>query len=160
MNHYAIISMLAAPAACVCSCTSSESVKTFAATEIISELASLIASHKDSDVSVAVNDLHSYLSRRTDFIIVAVKDMSDDDKMKLIQGIKQSEELKKLIEVIMSMEDGKLVKTYTEADDLNPEKIAGDLPFETKMQLIDIVADIAKISVALGVEKEKIRDSF
>lgn len=87
-------------------------------------------------------------------------DMSAEDKIKLIQEIKQSEELKKLVEAAMSASDGKLVKAYTELDAFDANEIAGKLSFDTKIRFIEIVADVAKICVALGIENEKVRDLF
>lgn len=160
MKQYALTSLFAVSCACLYSCSAPEQVTQFAAKETISELTNLVAAHRDSDTATAVSSLHAFLADRTPIIIAAVKDMPVEEKIKLIQEIKQSAELKKLVETAMSISDGKLVKSYTELDDFEPEDIAGKLSFDTKIQLIEIVADIAKISVALGIENEKVRDSF
>ena len=84
--------------------------------------------------------------------------MDEAQKVTVINNVKQSPELKKLIETIAGAQESPLVRVTAMT---GPEKVAQQMSLDTKMKIVDIAANIAKITVALGVvDSENVRKAL
>ena len=91
-------------------------------------------------------------------LVAALGDLDEAQKVTVINNVKQSPELAKLIATIDGAQKSPLVLATAMT---GPEKVAQQMSLDTKMKIVDIAANIAKITVALGVvDSENVRKAL
>ena len=146
------------PALVLSSCSTPEESATSEVVDCLSSLTELMVDVQDEDLATAIDELHSFLESETPGLVAALGDLDEAQKVTVINNVKQSPELAKLIATAGSLQNSPLVVSTAM---VGQEKLAKGMSLETKMKIVDIAANIAKITVALGVvESENVRDAL
>ena len=143
-----------APVACMSSYASDEVVAQDALKSAISELTAVVSNAKDKELVTLVDELDALLSKVTPDILARLEPLSDEQRMMIIGTLAQAPELVALMEASRTLEESKAAATLAPlVDGGNPAAAADVLPYGSKMKLIDIVANLTKIAIGLGVDK-------
>lgn len=162
MNRYTYLALAAVPAICLSACSESSQPTTVSAIDpnvFIAELATTLETNKNADLPTYINALHKLMQKNTPGVIKSLAAMTDEQKITLIQQIPSSESASKIIATAITMQNSKVAETISLiVADKNTAKV--NISLESKLQFVDISADIIKIAIALGVDKPQIQEAL
>ena len=158
MKTFAYLGFAVVPAIVLSSCSSPEESATADVVDCLDSLTELVHDVQDEDLTTAIDELHSFLEAETPGLVAALGDLDEAQKVTVINNVKQSPELAILIATIKGAQESPLVQATAMT---SPEKVAQQMSLDTKMKIVDIAANIAKITVALGVvDSENVRKAL
>lgn len=159
MKKFTYLAVAATSALVFTSCSSPEEKATDAVKDTLEDLTELVNENKDEDLETAIDELHSLLEKRTPQIISALEDLSDAERVTFINNVVNLPEVKTLTMTVMSAANSPVALSAAKLSD-DPAAADAVLPMESRMKLVDICANLAKIGVALRLEREDVRDAF
>lgn len=158
MKTFTYLSFAVVPALVLSSCSSPEESATADVVDCLSSLTELVKDVQTENLETAIDELHSFLESETPGLVAALGDLDEAQKVTVINNVKQSPELANLIAAINAAKASPLVLTTTMT---GPDKVAQQMSLDTKMKIVDIAANLVKITVALGVvESENVRKAL
>lgn len=143
-----------APVICMSSYASDEVAAQDALKGAISELTTVVSNAKDKELVTLIDELDALLAKVTPDILARLEPLSDEQRMMIIGSLAQAPELAALTQAAQTLEESKAAAALGPivAGD-NPAAAADVLPYASKMKLIDIVANLTKIAIGLGIDK-------
>ena len=157
LKKCALLAFAAIPAFVFSSCSSSEESATSAAKNVVEDLTDLVKENKSASIIDMVAALHEYVEEETPDLVAEFKDLSDAERASVIVNVLKSDEGKKLIAELETLSANESVaKVVGEAMSNGTENLA-EFPMETKMQIIEIGANVLKVGVSLGIDKAAVQ---
>ena len=157
LKKFAFVAFAAVPALVFTSCSSSEESATSAAKNVVEDLTELVKDNKSASVIDMVAALHEYVEEETPDLIAEFEDLTDAERAAVIVSVLKSDEGKKLLAEIEALSANESVaKVVGKAMSSGPEELS-DFPLETKLQVVDIAANVLKVAVTLGIDKKEVQ---
>lgn len=154
MTKYTCLALAFAPVVCMSSYASEDVAAQDTLKGAIVELTSLAESAKDKELVTLVDELDALLAKVTPDILARLESLTDEQRMMLIGSLAQSPELAGLMEAVQLLGESKAAATLMPLMTSENAAAAADvLPFASKMKLVDIVANLTKMVIGLGVDK-------
>lgn len=154
MNKQALIALFLAPAVCMNVYADNVTTAKTSLQGAMSELATLASNSQQKEIEQVINDLHALLARVTPGILTALEPLTNDERMVLISQLSSTPEFGAMVQAAAPLSQSKAVLTL--APIVNNEDAAGAvnvISYQGKMKLIDIVANLTKISIGLGADQ-------
>ena len=160
LKKFAFVAFASVPALVFSSCSSPEESATDSLKDAVADLAELIEDNKSESVEDIIAELNDFFADVTPDLIAEFENLTDAERVAVIKNIAQSEEGKKLVAAFQSLQGneslGKLVPTAMMGDTSH----VAALPLETKLQAVDICANLVKLAVAIGVERTEVQKAL
>ena len=162
MNKYAYITLALAPMACMTVQASPEVTAQDTIKAAITQLTTQLSGAQDKDLATLVADLDAVLSSCTPGILQALEPLTAEQRMNVMAAISEAAEMGALAEAAAPLSEGKAAAVVMPAiaGEEDPMALVNTLSYKTKIQLIDITANLLKISIALGLDSPAILGSF
>ena len=154
MNKFACMALAFAPVVCMSSYASDEVAAQDALISAITELTTVVSTSRDKELVTLVDELDALLTKVTPNILVKLEPLNDEQRMLIIGSMAQSPELTMLMEAAHALPESKAAATLAPIlSGKNPAAAAEVLPYASKIKLVDIVSNLTKIAIGLGVDK-------
>lgn len=159
MNKYTYFALAMAPVVCMTAQATPEVAALDSIKAAMSELTTLVSTSQDKDLPTLVADLDAVLAAAMPGILAQLEPLTDEQRMSVIQGMMQSEELSKLAEGAAPLSEGKAAATLMPAiaGEGDPVALSASLPFKTKIQVIDIASNLLKLTIGLGIDSPAVQ---
>lgn len=153
---------IAVPALCMSVQATPETAAQDAIKGAIVNLSDCAAASSDKDLPTLISEVNTILTNVTPGILTALEPLTNEQKVTVIQAIMTSEEIGKLAEATAPLSESKAAATVMPAvaGEADPMSLTADMTMQTKLQVIDIVANIAKIAIGLGVDTPAVLEMF
>ena len=159
MFKYTCLALALAPAVCMTAQANPEVAATTAIRATIGNLTTIIENSQTKDLPAFVSEVDALLSRATPEILSTLEPLTDEQRVAVITALMQAPELAQFmgsIEPLMaSPAAGELMPAMS--GQVDPAALAAAQPMKTKLQFIDICANLLKISIALGVDSPTVQ---
>ena len=160
LKKFAFVAFAAVPALVFTSCSSPEEAATDSVKDAVADLAELSEDNKSESIEDIIDELNDFFADVTPELIEEFEDLTDAERVAVIKNIAQCEEGKKLITAFSSLEGNEsLAKLVPSAMSGDTSKVA-ELPLETKLQTVDICANLVKLAVAIGVDRPEVQKAL
>lgn len=128
----------------------------------MSSLATLMSSSQDKELPALIADLDSLLAGSTPGILTALEPLTDEQRVAVIMGLMQSPELGAVCEALAPLSESKAAAAVMPAivGEADPASIPATLPYKTKLQVVDIAANLLKIAIGLGIDSPACQQAF
>lgn len=162
MNKYTYMALALAPMVCMTVQASPEVTAQDTIKTALTQLTARLDGAQDKDLPALISELDAQLSASTPAIVQALEPLTNEQRLSVIQGLMSAPELNALVAAAAPLSEGKaaaaLMPTITgEAD---PTELSSALPFKTKLQVIDIAANLLKICIGLGIDSPAVHGMF
>ena len=160
MKKFAFAAFAAVPALVFTSCSSPEESATDSVKDVLVDLTELIKDNKSACIVDLVDELHAFVEDVTPDLMSDFEDLTDAERAAVIVNVLKSDEGKKLVAELESLSTNEsLLKVVNKAMNGKVDS-AADLPMETKLQAVDICANLVKIAVTLGIDKPSVQEGI
>lgn len=154
MNKFIVTSVLLAPLACMNAYADREAAAEEAMRGALVELSAVAQQAMHKELVPLIGELHAALHPKTEGILHALTALTPEERMVLIANISQSPEMAELIQAVAPLDKSKAAATIEPLmQGKDAAALAAILTTTAKLQLIDIMADLSKIAVALGADQ-------
>ena len=150
MNKYTYIALALAPVAGMTVQASPEVTAQDTIKAALTQLATQLSGSQEKDLPSIVAELDSLLASCTPGILQALEPLTAEQRSTVLSSIMQAEEINALAAAAAPLSEGKAAATVMPAS-LTPQ---------TKMQMVDITANLLKIGIALGLDSPAVLESF
>ena len=162
MNKYTYIALALAPVAGMTVQASPEVTAQDTIKAALTQLATQLSGSQEKDLPTIVAELDSLLTSCTPGILQALEPLTAEQRSTVLSSIMQSEEINALTASAAPLAEGKAAATVMPAvaGEGDPMTLVTSLTPQTKMQMVDITANLLKIGIALGLDSPAILESF
>lgn len=162
MNKYTYIALALAPMVCITAQATPEEAAQTTIKAAISNLTTQLADAKDKDLPALISELDALLSRCTPEILTSLEPLTDEQRLTVITGLMQSPELGALMAAVEPLSESKAAATMLPAigGEADPAGLAASIPLKTKLQAVDITANLLKIAFGLGIDSPTVQGAF
>ncbi|MBR3902022.1 MAG: hypothetical protein IKJ29_00010 [Akkermansia sp.] len=159
MNRYTYFALALAPVVCMTAQATPEVAALDSLKAAVRDLTTLVSSSQEKDLPTLVADLDTLLATAMPGILTQLEPLTDEQRLSVIQGIMQSEELGKLAEAAAPLCESKAAAPLMPAlsGEGDPVALSASLPFKTKVQVVDIAANVLKLAIGLGVDSPAVQ---
>ncbi len=162
MTQYSYIALALAPVVCLTAQATPEATAQDTIKTALTQLTTRLSNAQDKDLPTLISELDAQLADSTPAILQALEPLNNEQRLSVIQGLMQATELSALMEASAPLAEGKAAATLMPAisGETPPTELAATLPYKTKLQIIDIAANLLKICIGLGVDDPAIHGMF
>lgn len=162
MTKYTYMALALAPMVCMTVQATPEVTAQDTIKAALTQLASRLDGAQDKDLPTLISELDAQLAASTPAILQALEPLTNEQRLNVIQGLMAAEELNALVTAAAPLSEGKAATTIMPAlsGEADPAELASALPFKTKLQVIDIAANLLKICIGLGIDSPQIHGMF
>lgn len=162
MNKYTYIALALAPMACITAQATPEVAAQTTIKAAITNLTTQLADAKDKDLPTLISELDALLSRCTPEILTSLEPLTDEQRLAVITGLMQSPELGALMAAVEPLGESKAAATVMPAigGETDPASLAASMSLKTKLQAVDITANLLKIALGLGIDSPTVQGAF
>ena len=159
MNKYTYFAMALAPAVCMVAQATPEVAALDSIKSAMRDLTTLVSTSQEKDLPALVADLDSVLAAAVPGILTQLEPLTDEQRLSVIQGIMQAEEVGQLMEGMAPLCEGKAAATIMPAvsGEADPVALSASLPFKTKLQVVDISSNLLKLAIGLGIDSPAVQ---
>lgn len=159
MNRYTCFALALAPVVCMTAQATPEVAALDSIKAAMRDLTTLVSSSQEKDLPTLVADLDAVLSAAMPGILTQLEPLTDEQRLSVIQGLMQAEELGKLIEGAAPLAEGKAAATIMPAvaGEADPVALSASIPFKTKLQVVDITSNLLKLAIGLGIDSPAVQ---
>ncbi len=159
MFKYTCLALALAPAVCMTAQANPEVTATTTIRAAIGNLASVASQSQTKDLPAVISEIDALLSRSTPEILSTLEPLTDEQRVAVITALMQAPEIAQLmgsLEPLMASPAAAELMPVM-AGEADPAAMAAAQPMKTKLQFIDICANLLKISIALGVDSPTVQ---
>ena len=167
MNKCFFITAVMAPAMCLVSCSDPQESAQGQMEDFLEGVANVVHRSEGDSAEEFIDDLHGYVCGKAPGLVDSLLELKDAERKAVLRGVVKSEALRELIKrvaqaaIARGIDDKELIKACVKARSTNdPEKafeaVEEVLPYETRIQAVEIAAAWVKIGVALGVDDQEV----
>ena len=162
MNKYTYIALALAPMACMTVQASPEVTAQDTIKSAITQLSTQLSGAQDKDLATVVSEIASVLSSCTPGILQALEPLTNEQRMAVVSALMESEEMNALAMAAAPLAEGKAATEVMPAvsGEGDPMALVATLSSKTKIETVDIVANLLKIGIALGLDSPELLESF
>lgn len=162
MNKYTYIALALAPVACMTVQASPEVTAQDTIKAALTQLATQLSGSQEKDLPTIVAELDSLLASCTPGILQALEPLTAEQRSTVLSAIMQAEEINAFAAAAAPLAEGKAAATVMPAvaGEGDPMELVTSLATRTKIQIVDITANLLKIGLALGLDSPAILESF
>ncbi len=162
MNKHVFFAMALAPVVCMTAQATPEVAALDSIKAAMRNLTTVVSSAQDKDLPALVAELDAVLSAAVPGILTQLEPLTDEQRLSVIQGLMQAEELGQLVEGAAPLAEGKAAATLMPAiaGEADPVALSASLPFKTKVQVVDIAANLLKLAIGLGADSPAVQEMF
>ncbi len=153
------LALVLAPAVCMTAQANPEVAATTSIRAAIGHLAAVAADSQTKDLPTIISEIDALLSRSTPEILASLESLTDEQRVAVITALMQAPEIAQLmgsLEPLMASPAAAELMPVM-AGEADPAAMAAAQPLKTKLQVIDICANLLKISIALGVDSPTVQ---
>lgn len=162
MTKHTYLALALAPMACMAVQASPEVTAQDTIKAALTQLTVCLDGAQDKDLPTLISELDAQLSAGTPAILQALEPLTNAQRAGVIQGLMTAPELNALVAAAAPLSEGKaaaaLMPTIT--GEATPTALSSTLPFKTKLQVIDIAANLLKICIGLGIDSPDVHGMF
>ena len=151
-----------APMACMTAQASPEATAQDTIKAALTQLTTRLHGAQDKDLPTLISALDAQLSCSTPAILQALEPLTNAQRLSVIQGLMEAEEVNTFMAAGPTLGESKALTTLMPA--LTGEGDIGEvfatLPFKTKLQVVDIAANLLKICIGLGIDSPEVHGMF
>ena len=162
MNKYTYIALALAPMACMTVQASPEVTAQDTIKAAVTQLSTQLSGAQDKDLPTIVSEIASVLSSCTPGILQALEPLTNEQRMTVVSSLMASEEMNALAMAAAPLAEGKAAAEVMPAvsGEGDPMALVATLSSKTKIETVDIVANLLKIGIALGLDSPELLESF
>lgn len=162
MNKYTYIALALAPMACMTVQASPEVTAQDTIKSAITQLTTQLSGAQDKDLPTIVSEIASVLSSCTPGILQSLEPLTNEQRMTVVSSLMASEEMNALSMAAAPLAEGKAAAEVMPAvsGEGDPMALVATLSSKTKIETVDIVANLLKIGIALGLDSPAMLESF
>lgn len=162
MNKYTYIALALAPMACMTVQASPEVTAQDTIKAAVTQLSTQLSGAQDKDLPTIVSEIASVLSSCTPGILQSLEPLTNEQRMTVVSSLMASEEMNALAMAAAPLAEGKAAAEVMPAvsGEGDPMALVATLSSKTKIETVDIVANILKIGIALGLDSPELLQSF
>lgn len=162
MNKYTYIALALAPMVCITAQATPEEAAQTTIKAAITNLTTQLADAKNKDLPTLISELDALLSRSTPEILATLEPLTDEQRLAVITGLMQAPELSALMAAVESLNESKAAASVMPAigGATDPASFAASMPLKTKLQAVDITANLLKIALGLGIDSPTVQSAF
>lgn len=160
LKKIAFVAFAAVPALVFTSCSSPEEAATDSVKDVIVDLTELLDDNKSESLEDIIDELHGFVADVTPDLIDEFEDLTVEERVAVIKSIAESEEAKKLVPVVMALSGNDSIQKLSATAMSGDSTGVAAMPLETKMQAVDICANLVKIAIALGIDDPKVQEAL
>lgn len=154
MNKFIASALFLAPMVCMNVYADNTTVACDALKGAVVELTTVAQNAKDKDLEPLIGELHGVLNKTTPGILAALAPLTPEECGNVIGMLSEAPELGALMQAVQPLSEGKAAATVMPMI-ANEDAAAAAKTISTpaKLQLIDIIANLTKVAVALGADQ-------
>lgn len=162
MTKYTYMALALAPMVCMTVQASPEVAAQDTIKAAITQLTARLNGAQDKDLPALISELDAQLSASTPAILQALEPLTNAQRAGVIQGLMTAPELQALATAAAPLSEGQAAAALMPAiaGDANPAELAATLPYKTKLQVIDVAANLLKICIGLGIDSPEVHGMF
>lgn len=162
MNKYTYIALALAPMACMTVQASPEVTAQDTIKAAVTQLSTQLSGAQDKDLPTIVSEIASVLSSCTPGILQSLEPLTNEQRMTVVSSLMASEEMNALAMAAAPLAEGKAAAEVMPAvsGEGDPMALVATLSSKTKIETVDIVANLLKIGIALGLDTPELLESF
>ncbi len=168
MNKYIYIAAAMVPSVCMVSCSDPRESAQAAADDFLDGLAEIFQDCEGDSIQDVISDVHSYVESEVDDLLDELDDLNESERRAVLQGMIKSQSMRNCIKratqaaIAHVIDDKELIHDFVAAAETRDDKKLFDalekhLPYETRMEAIEIGMAFVKIGYALGMDQEDAR---
>lgn len=160
MNKHTLFAMAMAPMVCMTVQANPEVAALDSIKAAMRNLTTVMSTSQDKDLPTLVADLDAVLSAAVPGILTQLEPLTDEQRLSVLQGLMQAEELGQMMEGAAPLAEGKAAATVMPAiaGEADPVALSASLPFKTKTQVVDITANLLKLAIGLGIDSPAVQE--
>ena len=167
MNKFFYITAALAPTMCLVSCSDPKEAAQGQVEDFLEDVARVVHRSEGDSLEEFVDNLHGCVCGEAPGLVDDLLELTDAERKAVLRGVIKSESLRTFIKrvaqaaIARGIDDKELIKACVKAGSTNdPEKafeaVEEVLPYETRIQAVEIAAAWVKIGVALGVDDQEV----
>lgn len=167
MNKFFYITAALAPTMCLVSCSDPQEAAQGQVEDFLEDVARVVHRSEGDSLEEFVDNLHGCVCGEAPGLVDDLLELTDAERKAVLRGVIKSESLRTFIKrvaqaaIARGIDDKELIKACVKAGSTNdPEKafeaVEEVLPYETRIQAVEIAAAWVKIGVALGVDDQEV----
>ena len=162
MNKDTSIALALAPMACMTVQASPEVTAQDTIKAAVTQLSTQLSGAQDKDLPTIVSEIASILSSCTPGILQSLEPLTNEQRMTVVSSLMASEEMNALALAAAPLAEGKAAAEVMPAvsGEADPMALVSTLSSKTKIETVDIVANLLKIGIALGLDSPAMLESF
>lgn len=153
------------PCVCMVSCSDPRESAQEEVEDFMEGIAEIVHDSEGDTIEELIHDLHGYVESKAPGIVDDLADLNDGDRRAVLQGVVKSEALRQLVKRVAQaaiarlVDDKELIREGWESFESGSDEkefafFDKHLPYETRIEAIEIGLSFAKIGVALGIDKD------
>lgn len=165
MNKYIYIAAAMVPSVCMVSCSDPRESAQAAADDFLDGLAEIFQDCEGDSIQDVISDVHSYVESEVDDLLDELDDLNESERRAVLQGMIKSQSMRNCIKraaqaaIAHVIDDKELIHDFIAAAEARDDKKLFDtlekhLPYETRMEAIEIGMAFVKIGYALGLDQD------
>lgn len=162
MNKHTFFALALAPMVCLTVQATPEDDAATAIKATMSNLTTLVKEGTQKDLPTLISELDSLLSRSTPHILTQLEPLTNEQRRNVITALYGSPEFMGLMEVAALLQQSQAANELMPVIDgiIDPHQYVAGMPLKTKLQVIDICANLLKISLGLGIDSPEVMSLF
>lgn len=162
MTKYTYMALALAPMVCMTVQASPEVAAQDTIKAALTQLTARLNGAQEKDLPTLIAELDAQLSASTPAILQALEPLTNAQRASVIQGLMAAPELQALAAAAAPLGEGQAAAAIMPAiaGDADPAELAASLPYKTKMQVIDVAANLLKICIGLGIDSPEVHGMF
>ena len=162
MNKYSFFALALAPMVCMTVQATPEDDAAGAIKATMSNLTTLVKEGTAKDLPTLISELDSLLARATPNILTQLEPLTNEQRKNVIIALSGSPEFMELMEVAALLQQSQAANELMPVIGgvIDPQTYIAGTPLKTKLQVIDICANLLKISLGLGIDSPEVMSIF
>lgn len=162
MNKYSFFALALAPMVCMTVQATPEDDAAGAIKATMSNLTTLVKEGTAKDLPTLISELDALLSRDTPYILTQLEPLTNEQRKNVIIALSGSPEFMGLMEVAVLLQQSQAANELMPVIGgvIDPQTYIAGTPLKTKLQVIDICANLLKISLGLGIDSPEVLSLF
>lgn len=162
MTKYTYMALALAPMVCMTVQASPEVTAQDTIKAALTQLTARLDGAQDKDLPTLISELDAQLSASTPAIVQALEPLTNEQRLSVMQELMSAPELNALVAAAAPLSEGKAAAALmpTIIGEADPQELAATLPFKTKLQVIDIAANLLKICIGFGIDNPAVHGMF
>lgn len=160
LKKFAFAAFAAVPALVISSCSPSVESTSDDVKDVLVEIAEILDDNKNESIEDIIDELNDYIADVTPDLVETIAELSPQDRAAVVASLKDCEEFKKFQTAAAGLQSNPQVMKIAGTAMMGDTSAVTEIPLETKLQMVDIVANLVKIAVAFGPDNPEVQKAM